>query len=417
MLSIIGLGQAGSNIASEAGRLGYLSGAINFSQKDLDAVEVKHKLRLLGSEGVGKNRNEAIHLFQDQWETAVNFIRDNFSNSKIIAFAFSSSGGSGSGIAPILLDMVINLMPDKTFIALVVVPEENEAQSSQINCLSTFEELSNLDVAVFPIDNQQIRNQNPTIGKSKLYELSNQETASLICKVAEYTNKHSKNGNFDEKDLITVLRTKGIATIAETSLSTSLQSINLTPEGVADRVFHSWQTSVFSQLSSGKVEKAAIIFDGQESLMDFVRTNAFFTTFQTPPTDVFEGYYHEHTGKVITILTGLTWSFERLKDIEKTLMSKQELVTTVDVRFKVDSSLIRPRTNEKQQEKKTFRDGHFKQIQTLKERLNMKNEMVSKLVELKNKGIRIHLTEKGWEVLVKLMSEDETASITELNVG
>jgi cell division GTPase FtsZ len=353
VLAVIGLGQAGSNISEEVGKYGILNGAINYSQKDLDAVEVKHKLRLLGSEGVGKQRFDAISLFQHQWETAINFIRDNFSNSKVIAFAFSSSGGSGSGISPILLDMAIQMFPDKVFISLVVIPEIKEAESSQVNCVSTFEELSALDVAVFPVDNQQIRNQNPTVGKNRLYEISNQEAASLICKLAEYTSKHSKNGNFDEKDLLTVLRTRGLATISETQLSSSLQSINLTSEGVADKVIQSWDNSVFAPLSSDSVQKAAVIFDGSESLMDFIRVETLFESFQNQPVDIFEGYYHEGKGKILTVLTGLKWSFKRLDDIEKSLINKQnhdESGISSDIGYKVDSSIIR--ASAKKQEKK-----------------------------------------------------------------
>lgn len=352
MLAVIGLGQAGGNIAAESEKLGLLCGSINFSQKDLDSTNVKHKLRLLGSEGVGKNRNQAIELFQEQWETAINFIKDNFSNSKVIAFAFSSSGGSGSGISPILLDMAINLMPEKVFIALTVIPEKSESQAAQINCLSTFEELSRLDVAVFPVDNQQIRNQNPNIGKSKLYDLSNVEAATLMYKIAEYTTKHSKSGNFDEKDLLTVLRTRGIATISETSISSSLQQINLTPDGVADRVIQSWQESVFAPLSSSKVNKSAVLFDGQESLMDFFRVDYLFKTFKTPPAEVFEGYYHESTGKIITILTGLTWAMERLKDIETSLMVVEDPSEEDELRFTFKSqsssvNLIKPNRDKK----------------------------------------------------------------------
>ncbi|GAB6989445.1 FtsZ/tubulin family protein [Paenibacillus pini] len=357
MLAVIGSGQAGSNIAAEAERLGLLAGAINYSQKDLDAVNVKHKLRLLGSEGVGKNRDDAIKLFQDQWETAISFIKDNFANEKIIAFAFSSSGGSGSGISPILLDMAINLLPDKTFIALVILPDLTESETAQINCLATFEELSQLDLAVFPIDNQQIRNQNPSIGKNKLFEISNKNATSLIYNLSSYTNKHSKNGNFDEKDLITVLKTRGIATISETPLSASLQTIDLTIEGLIDKITESWQKSIFAPLSSDKAISAAIVFDGQENLMDFIRLDSLFSSFHLPPIEVFEGYYHEHSGKIITLLSGLRWSFNRLKDIELTFNNKQDQnEKLVDKSYKMNLNISRTPFEKKQEEKVSVLD-------------------------------------------------------------
>lgn len=330
MLGVVGLGQAGANIAQEAFNLGLLSGAINFSQKDLDSVDVKHKLRLLGSEGVGKNRDEAITLFQTQGETALRFIQDHFSNCDIIVFAFSSSGGSGSGISPILLDVVTNMMPEKTFVAFAVLPELSEATTSQINCLKTFEELSGLNIAVFPIDNQQVRNQTPHIGKNKLFEISNKNSVYLLNKLVSYTEMHSKNGNFDKKDLLTVLATQGIATITETDIATIGSNINLTPQGVAEKVRKSWFNSLFTPIEQEKVTRAAIIFDGQESLMDHIRHDLMFSEFiHGMPIDLFEGYYHASTGKVISILTGLSWCNSRLQDIETLIMSNKDKVESV----------------------------------------------------------------------------------------
>ncbi|GFN32570.1 hypothetical protein [Paenibacillus xylaniclasticus] len=341
MLSVVGLGQAGSNIAAEAHSMGISSGAINFSQKDLDAVEVKHKLRLLGSEGVGKNRDSAIKLFQDQWEVAVNFIKDYFANSKVVVFAFSSSGGSGSGVSPILLDIVRQLMPEITFAAFAILPESSEATTSQINCLKTFEELNNIDCAIFPIDNQQIRKFNPSVGKNKLYELSNRESIRLLNQIVSYTSLHSKNGNFDVKDLITVLNTRGIATISEANISSLSQGVDLTPEGVASKVISSWVTSPFTPIQNEKVTKAAIIFDGQESLLEAVRHELMFSGFKNGIHDLFEGYYHEHSGKIVSLLTGLSWCSERLNDIELSIKNNQDnlvstLTTNEQYRFEAD---------------------------------------------------------------------------------
>lgn len=314
MIAVIGLGQAGSNIAEEASKAGFLTGAINYSQRDLDSVNVKHKLRLLGSEGVGKKRNEAIELFQDQWETASSFVRDYFSNSKVIIFTFSTSGGSGSGVSPILLEVCQNTLPNTTFVAMPIIPEITESQTSQINCLNTFTELSKLDIAAFPIDNQQARNTHGLAGKNKIFEITNQSAISHLIKLVSYTTKYSKNGNFDEKDLITVLDTPGIATIAECEIAT-LNS-NVSPQGVSNKIIQSWESSIFAPVTSKRIERAAIIFDGQDSLMEYVQHNLIFQEYMP---ELFEGNYHESNGKVTSLLTGLPWSFKRLKDIQESL--------------------------------------------------------------------------------------------------
>jgi cell division GTPase FtsZ len=328
MIGVIGLGGAGGNIADEAQKLGFLTGAINFSQKDLDAVDVRYKLRLSGSEGVGKNREEAIKLFNDQWETAIRFIQDNFSNEDVLVFTFSSSGGSGSAIAPVLLEILSSVMPDKVLSAFVILPDLSEAPVSQTNCLQTFEELSRLSISIFPIDNQQAKNK--FAAKNKIFEYTNKRAIELLSTIASYTEKTSKNGNFDKRDFLTVLGTSGIASISEVEIATLQKGIALSKEWVSERVVESWTNNVFVSVENEKVTRAAVIFDGQEGLLEFVSHEHMFQFFSKGmPIDLFEGNYHENNGKLLTILTGLEWCHLRLNDIEKSLESKKDNLESV----------------------------------------------------------------------------------------
>lgn len=99
MISVIGLGGGGSNIADEFAKQGVLAGTINFSQKDIESLEhIKYKHRLNGSEGVGHDRQKAIELFTEQHQNTINFILDNFSDqsNEMIIFPFACGGGSAS---------------------------------------------------------------------------------------------------------------------------------------------------------------------------------------------------------------------------------------------------------------------------------------------------------------------------------
>ncbi|MED4262475.1 cell division protein FtsZ, partial [Priestia aryabhattai] len=81
MIGIVGIGAAGGNIADLAFENGINAVALNFSERDLESLDfVEERLRLIGSEGVGKNRDEAINLMVDKnWELALKFIKENFS--------------------------------------------------------------------------------------------------------------------------------------------------------------------------------------------------------------------------------------------------------------------------------------------------------------------------------------------------
>jgi cell division GTPase FtsZ len=322
-IAIIGLGGAGGNIAEEAAKAGFLTGAINYSQKDLDTLEhVPHKLKMLGSEGVGHDRAIAFNLFAKHYELVTTFLSEHFSNPSIecIIFASSTSGGSGSGIITAIIDIASSIFPDKVFCAVAILPDLNEVTNMQINCSQTLEDLSQLDIAVFPIDNHQVKLNNPNVGKNVIFETTNQTFVSLLSKIISYTDKHSKNGNFDKRDMLTVLSTKGLAMMAECDIA-SLNS-NLSSKGIANAVHASWDASIFTPVEYVRVVRAGVIFDAQESLMKHLDQRLIFEKFKDGmPIDLFEGNYHESNGKIFTIMSGLPLCKVRLSQIDELIES------------------------------------------------------------------------------------------------
>jgi cell division GTPase FtsZ len=325
MIGVIGIGGAGGNIADESSKFGFQTGAINFSQSDLDSLEhVKTKLKLIGSEGVGHNRDEAIRLLGNNWETALNFVKENFSSPSIevIVIAFSTGGGSGSGISPILLDILTNEMSEKTFIAMPIIPDKTEVVGNQINCLQTFEELSKLDVCIMPIDNEKVRGE--VKAKNLLYKTINEKTIALVNKVLSYTEKTSKNGNLDKKDLLSLLSTKGIGIIAETDIHKVDGDVFCSVEHVTEKIQLSWKQSVFAPIEYKQVMKAGIVLDANPHFMEFLKHEAIFGIFETGmPLDFFEGNYHEKNGTILSVLTGTSWINTRLNEISKLISDKE----------------------------------------------------------------------------------------------
>jgi cell division GTPase FtsZ len=329
-IGIIGCGQMGNVFADEISSKydEIVALGINTSATDLASCQnLKHTLKLNGF-GAGKNRELAQETVREQMDIVYNKVNEVFAHVELIAVVFSSSGGTGSGISPFLLEVLPELMPDKVFISMVVMPDLSESMVNQVNCLKVFEELSRLNVAVFPIDNQQVKGMYLNIGKNKLFEITNQKAIDLLMKLISYTDKYSKHGNLDKQDLLTILNTQGIAIISEVDLIT-IQA-NVTPEGVAQKIQESWNRSVFTPIEFDKVTKAGVVFDGQESLMEYIKYEQIFSKFNCGlPLDLFEGSYHANSGKVITVLTGLGWCNKRLNDIERLLESNKDNMESV----------------------------------------------------------------------------------------
>lgn len=326
-IAVIGFGGAGGNIANEAASKGIPSGAVNFSQEDLNSlVEVKHKLKLLGSDGVGHDRSLAMALTHEHYPLFKKFAIDYFSNPNIdiIFLPFACGGGSGSGMAPMLAEMLSYEMPNKVIVACPILPSENEVLIPQTNSYYAMDDISNLNLCILPIDNNEAYRAIDNGAKNKVFEFTNSSFVNLLAQIVGYTERASKNGNFDKKDLINVFSQKGIGIIGECDIA-SLPKVNITPDGIAHKVYESWENSIFAPIEYSHVSKCAFIYDGQDGLIEHIDYRKIFSKFNHGvPMDIFEGYYEDSHGKIFTILTGLQWCTSRIEHIEKLIESQQE---------------------------------------------------------------------------------------------
>lgn len=317
MFAFVGVGQAGGNIANLASKKGFKSLAINYSQKDLDSLDsVGEKLKLIGTEGVGKRRNDAIVSMPQNIESLQSFLEHNLSSPKIeiIVIVFAAGGGTGSGLSPLLIELISSEFPNACLVACPILPDERESPVSQYNTIKLSEELSPLNIAVLPIDNHKVEN---ATNKSQLFRRVNEEFIDLFDEVLSYTNKESVNGIIDKKDLLEIFKTPGVCMIARTDLAKLAEGkVDISPEGVSKKIKQSWNQSIFATPEYTGIESMGIIFDGQESLMGHISHEKIVEDFECYPPYIYEGYYGESKGKVITLLSGLSWYSSRLNEIE-----------------------------------------------------------------------------------------------------
>lgn len=343
--SFLGLGQGGSNVADEAAKEGFYTGAINFSQRDLDSLEnIELKLKLVGSEGIGKQRSNAVKLMNNNWDLATNFVKENFSHSSIelIFVPFATGGGSGSGIAPVILSLLSEAMPEKVFVAMPILPDIKESYQNQRNTLETFEDLSQLDICILPIDNDKAKSMMINSGKNNLYKKINQDVVGLIKTIVDYTDRHSKYGVLDKKDLRSIFAIKGMATISEVSLTPSINHHEISDNAIANKIKESWIKSCFADVELNQVIGSGFIYDGQEKLMDFINLEKVYSSFNNKyPLNLYEGYYTEGKDKVYTVLSGMTWPNSRLKQIDGLLESTNDVFNNLDQETFYKSKSIR----------------------------------------------------------------------------
>lgn len=159
-VGIIGCGNAGSQLAEAAYKAGFPRVfCINTSEKDLNNSVVNKSIPCflagLDGRGAGMNRKAAQSLFSKNYKDL--FEKEEFNDlcnsSDVIVVGCSCSGGSGSGIAPVMMKALKSLYPGKIIIFYGIFPRltasDNELSNS-MSCMGEIEALMHEVEGGFP---------------------------------------------------------------------------------------------------------------------------------------------------------------------------------------------------------------------------------------------------------------------------
>ncbi|NMD72600.1 cell division protein FtsZ [Bacillus sp. DNRA2] len=321
-IGILGVGQAGGNIAEIASALGFQSALINTNKRD-GAVNTKvdKKYFVPGYNGAGQDRSLGVRAVHDHHQEMIEFVKRSFKNIKLLLVAFSTDGGTGSGMSPILIDLLAGQLPDIKIGAIAVIPERNVLAGNRINTAECIEELSKIEAiaSVFLIDNDQLRKLNPQSSKQQIYLSANQQVIEAINHIFKVTQKSSYFGNFDETDLLNILYTRGVTIIASTPITE-----DKTTADVTNSVQKSWMNSIFCPVESQGVIRAGLIYDGPENISKLINAPSIFEKIGEP-LQLFEGTYISETDPTITtVLAGLSFPTRRLLSLEESLEKNRD---------------------------------------------------------------------------------------------
>lgn len=237
-VGIIGVGNTGNQIVALAkDQIPDIKGvAINSSEKDLETIpNTIPRILLQNSEddeyvvnenseddvegnlttktttnrnakrGAGKDRKLAKVFLKN---TAKNLISDSriveLLNSVDVVFIISSTGGgTGSGTAPMLANIINSVCPEVKTILIGVLPVNNEALSAHVN---TFEYLNELceslqDQTYMLYDNDKLAG----LPSYKIIETVNKEIVEDIRVISGYYNRVTKFDSIDDRDMMRLI--------------------------------------------------------------------------------------------------------------------------------------------------------------------------------------------------------------------
>jgi len=341
-IGFIGIGQCGSNIAEIAELYGYRTAICNTSPEDLDSITlIKNKVLLGSNGGAGKDRRMAKQDAKENYEKIVNLIKEKFNGINMIYFVFSAGGGTGSGMSPMMLDVVRRLVPEKNFGCVTVLPDKRESIVSQMNALECLKEIIRLELPCFIADNQKLIDK--TIRSRKdLFDKMNNYIIDCFNLIFNTNRKPSKYGNLDQQDIVRLLSTPGATIITTTGIGKQEK----TEKGFSfgKKLMKSWDNSYFAEIEYGKkLPTFGFIYELEESTTKLVEYSEIEKELGKS-LETFEGYYEPNDGNelITSILAGLSYPIERINEISELIKNGRQEEKEEDYNdlFNVDTTWL-----------------------------------------------------------------------------
>jgi len=232
-LVVIGLGQCGGRLADEFARLNQRTRqmrgmdimvdvfAVNSDTTDLTGITTikadHHHRILIGAEltrghGVAKMSELGAEIARKDGDKVIDTLRRNHNLYDCDAFLLltSTSGGTGSGAAPIIARMIKERIPDRPVYVVAVLPFEHEEENEDravFNTAICLKSLSEVTDAVFLVDNQRYVGKDASVANNlrRINQMIAESFYNLLCAGEEKNPKHIGAKTMDAGDIIQTL--------------------------------------------------------------------------------------------------------------------------------------------------------------------------------------------------------------------
>lgn len=327
---IIGLGQGGCNVADYAYSKNFKAVAINTATIDLNSLKYipkENRLFLPGYNGAGRNREIGKAAVIEHANKVLELVKNKVSDCDCVFIAAAGGGGTGSGALPVVTDIVLELY---SFVNIICIfPDDIESTASKMNAHDCFSELSeNPQIgSIFILDNQKGKILNPNTPKFKIHQKVNNNIIDLLCEINEFTNKQSYTNNFDDRDLMEMLTTRGCTLISKTTNIKDVETDNEISASITD----SWYKMPTPEYDISKALKVAVLGNVIEELSYNVNLEKIFNG--NIPYDIKDSLYNEDNDETLfySVFSGLSFPSERIykmkEDIEKV---KDDLIKKIE---------------------------------------------------------------------------------------
>ena len=278
---VIGLGQAGGNIANLFENKGYDTVYVNTSQEDLNTIKGVHKLHITGADGAAKDRKKVLQLAMESFGDIIQKIEKIISQKYIIVI-FSAGGGTGSGLSTPTLKYLTQM--GRVCIPVVILPN-NDVESAK-----TCENAYNACVELMSIQG---------LGSTFLLDNSRNDKFAInnkfVCELDSFINlkNSSMYGNIDMAERKQMLSCPGVAVIGKLSKTRS----------TSHEVIESLHNGIYAE-----IESKTAYYLGISTSNKSLDTNSIVSALG----GVYDTFLGVSDATTISIVTGLQWPQKRI---------------------------------------------------------------------------------------------------------
>lgn len=327
---IIGLGQGGGNIANTFSGLGFNSMAINTSQVDLDLLanipSNKRMLINLGVHGAGKNPEIGRSALEQHIERVAALISQTFTgDTEMILVCAGLGGGTGSGSAPLLLELLCDYGYRTG--AIITIPSDTESIKTKTVCLGAISDIAAIDKlgGVFIIDNGKSLAIPKHVGVLTRYNIINENIVSKF-EVLSRLPSIASTISFDKRDLLLNLALNGCAAMVSMPVSSSMEL--KTPDRFIQSIVGALTYSIFADTDISHARSVTYLFEINSSLERYINEDFKAELASAyPNADINIGLYlsddDKKESKVHMLVTGLPYPQAKIMAIKEDIERRE----------------------------------------------------------------------------------------------
>ncbi len=336
-VGILGLGNMGNMVAALANSKSIPVMGLNTSERDIDAVKSTSAIDCLyigNGAGAGKDRTASKESLKNSIANVLGDekFKDFIKELEVLFIVSSTGGGTGSGTAPMLTDILKSMYRGKIFIPIGTLPTIGESVGAQRNTIEYLTELDRLQVPYMLFDNQNSKK----ASTDDIFENINKEVVEAVSVVRGDYNLLSKYGMIDSADMRKMVTLPGLLHI---NILKGIYQEKIPSDGtLEDLIIQSLKENTMITLDRDKiVKRRGYIVNLSEDIKSYFNKDfPKITEIYGEPIEVFDHYSVNETNDdsqnfVVLINSGLSMPENRLKtiqhrvdEVEEALKKKKE---------------------------------------------------------------------------------------------